>query len=192
MNAIEIDNIGKAFADKKVLNGFSARIEARETVALTGPSGCGKTTLLRLIAGLEKPDAGEIRGVPSRMACVFQEDRLLPEFSVKRNLRLASGRISDKAIEEILTELGLGGEQREKAKELSGGMQRRVAIARALLYEAELVLMDEPFKGLDENTKVSVMDCVKKRTAGKTVILVTHDLSEADFFCARRIDMTLS
>lgn len=186
---MEIKNVFKSYGDKKVLTGFSAKIKAGETVALTGPSGCGKTTLLRLIAGTEKPDAGEIAGVPGRIACVFQEDRLLPGFSVKQNLRFVTGRGAEKETEEILSELGLGGEFLKKAEELSGGMQRRVAIARALLYDGELVLLDEPFKGLDEKTKLSVMETVKKRTAGKTVILVTHDLSEADFFSARRIEL---
>lgn len=190
MEDIRIETINKSFGDKKVLEAFGERIAAGETAALLGPSGCGKTTLLKLIAGVEKPDAGIITGVPERVACVFQEDRLLPGFSVKRNLRFVTGPGAEQEAEEVLGELGLGDSLREKAAELSGGMQRRVAIARALLFDAELVLMDEPFKGLDEKTKLSVMECVKKRTAGKTVILVTHDRTEAEFFSARCIEMT--
>ena len=189
MDAIEIEKVCKAFADKTVLADFSERIEAGEKVALLGLSGSGKTTLLRLIAGQEKADAGQIRGVPARIACVFQEDRLLPEFSVKRNLRFVTGPGFGKEIRSILAELELESSLNEKAKDLSGGMQRRVAIARALLYDAELVIMDEPFKGLDEKTKRSVMECVKKRTADKTVILVTHDRAEADFFSMRCIEL---
>lgn len=189
MNTIEIDKLSKSFANKKVLANFSERIAPGEVVALFGPSGCGKTTLLKLISGRETADEGEIRGVPDRISCVFQEDRLLPEFSVKRNLRFTTGRGSDGEIREVLSELGLADVLRKKVRELSGGMQRRVAIARALLFDAELILLDEPFKGLDEQTKTAVMECVKKRTAGKTVILVTHDRSEAEFFSARFIEM---
>lgn len=189
MNAVEMIGLEKSYDEKQVLSGFDARIEAGERVALLGSSGCGKTTLLRLIAGQEKADAGEIKGVPARIACVFQEDRLLPEFSVKRNLRFITGPGAGKEIETVLAEMELTDTLRKKAKDLSGGMQRRVAIARALLYDAELVLLDEPFKGLDEKTKHTVMECVKKRTAGKTVILVTHDRSEAEFFSARCIEM---
>ena len=191
MNTIRIENIDKSYADKQVLRRFSAQMEAGETVALLGPSGCGKTTLLKLIAGREKADSGRISGVPARIACVFQEDRLLPEFSVKRNLRFVTGPGAGKETEKLLAELGLGDSLHEKAKDLSGGMQRRVAIARALLFDAELLLLDEPFKGLDEKTKNLVMESVKKRTAGKTVILVTHDRSEAEFFDARCIEMQL-
>ena len=141
-----------------------------------GPSGCGKTTLLRILLGLETADAGTITGLEGRrMSAVFQEDRLCENVSAVSNLRLVNPALSRRAAEAALTELGLGEALSQPVREFSGGMKRRVAILRALLAEFDLLLADEPFKGLDEETKRQTMAYFAEHTRGKTVILVTHE-----------------
>ena len=192
MRDIAIENLTKSYGEKRVLSGFSTVFAAGETVLLSGPSGCGKTTLLRLISGRETADSGKITGVPERIACVFQEDRLLPGFSVRKNLRLVTGVKNSGEAQAILEALGIGDTLDKSVNELSGGMQRRVAIARALLFPADLVLMDEPFKGLDSETKKAVLRTVRTRLRGKTFLLVSHDETEAAALSARILRMKAS
>ena len=188
--AIVIDNLTKSYGDKLALPPFSCILEAGERVCLLGQSGCGKTTLLRLLLGLETPTGGRVTGLPDRISAVFQEDRLCPSFSAVTNLSLALGRqVSKTEIVALLTELGLGDALQKPVRELSGGMQRRVAIARSLLMSADLYLMDEPFKGLDEDTRRTVMDTVLERTQGKTLLIVTHDPEEAAYLGGRILRM---
>ncbi len=188
MKDIVITSLSKSFEGKCVLDGLSITLRAGRSYALMGASGIGKTTLLRILAGLERPDSGEVTGLPSRIAVVFQEDRLLPELSARKNLRVALPKsVSDDAIAECLAELGLAGEIDRPVTELSGGMCRRVAIARALLYPADLYLLDEPFRGLDEETRARVINSVRARTAGKTLFLVTHDREEIPALGAEEI-----
>lgn len=183
MQNIVIDRLTKSYGEVVALPPFSAGIPAGEVTSLLGPSGCGKTTLLRLLIGLEVPSGGSFLGMPERVSVVFQEDRLLPEFSTVGNIQAVVGKqVSEQAILEMLGALGLAGWEKTPVRELSGGMRRRVAIARALLFPAEVILMDEPFKGLDEETKERVMTLVQERTQGKTLLLVTHDEREAHFF----------
>ena len=133
--------------------------------------------------GLERPTAGSISGVPENISAVFQENRLLPEFSALTNIRLVNGnRVGEEDILSLLKSLGLGDWAHKPVKELSGGMGRRVAIARALLHPAELVLMDEPFKGLDNETRERVMALVQHCCRARTLLLITHDPAEAVFF----------
>ena len=187
MTDVEILSLRKAYGSKAVLHGFSLTVPAGGTVCLMGPSGCGKTTLLRLIAGLEKPDAGEIRGVnPKRIAYVFEEDRLITHVSALRNVQMVSNAGT---AERLLTALGLTQSMRMPTSKLSGGMARRVAIARALAADAELVLMDEPFKGLDRNTRARVIGAVRAEMADKTLIVVTHDAEEAELLGGRIVEM---
>lgn len=183
MQDIVIERLTKSFGEVVALPPTTARIPAGEVTCLLGPSGCGKTTLLRLLMGLEVPSGGSFSGVPERVSVVFQEDRLLTKFSAVANIQAVVGnRVSEQAILEVLGALGLAGWERTSVCELSGGMKRRVAIARAVLFTAEVILMDEPFKGLDEGTKERVMTVVKERTGGKTMLLVTHDPQEASYF----------
>ena len=145
-----------------------------------GPSGCGKTTLLNLLMGLVPPDDGTISGVPAKKSAVFQEDRLCMCFSAVTNVRMVCSRkITTEMIESHLATIGLKDSMHMPVLELSGGMQRRVAIVRAVLAESEIIFLDEPFKGLDAETKQSVMQYVKANTQGKTVVMVTHDEEEA-------------
>ena len=188
--AIIIENLTKSYGDKLALPPFSCTLEAGETVCLLGPSGCGKTTLLRLLLGLETATGGTVTGLPDRISAVFQEDRLCPSFSAVTNVSLALGRQASRAqITALLTELGLGDALKKPVRALSGGMQRRVAIARSLLCPADLFVMDEPFKGLDEDTRKVVMDAVLARTKGRTLLVVTHDPEEAAYLGGREIRM---
>ncbi len=190
MTDIVVRNLEKRYGKLTVLDGFSAVFPAGEITCIMGRSGCGKTTLLRLLLGLEKPSGGEIEGLPARMSAVFQEDRLCEELSAFGNVRLVAPKRTEEDIRAALAALLLDGEAQTKpVSELSGGMRRRVAIARALLAEGELILMDEPFKGLDEGTRETVITYVKEMTAGRTVILVTHDEEDATALCAPVVKM---
>ena len=125
------EHLYKRFGDKPVLENVSLTVPAGAVLCLMAPSGWGKTTLLRCMAGLEKPDSGTVRDVPERIGYVFQEDRLCGHMSAVENVRLATGRRMDSAtIEAHLTELGLGDQLHQPVEELSGGQRRRVAIAR--------------------------------------------------------------
>ena len=188
--AIVTENLTKSYGAKLALPPFSLRVEPGETVCLLGQSGCGKTTLLRLLLGLETPTGGTITGLPEGISAVFQEDRLCPAFSAVANVALALGRRAQREqIVSLLRELGLGDALDKPVRELSGGMQRRVAIARSLLCPAELFLMDEPFKGLDEDTRRQVMDAVLRWTRGRTLLVVTHDPEEAAYLGGRIVRM---
>lgn len=182
MNDITLRNVSKRFGDKIVLENFSAVFPAGETSVLMGVSGGGKTTLLRLILGLETPDGGEISGVPAKCAAVFQEDRLCPQLTALGNVLLAAGRRKEREARELLTRLGLAESINTPAADLSGGMRRRTALARALCSEYDLLVLDEPFKGLDDQTRRTAIETVREQTQGKTVLLVTHDPTEAKIF----------
>ena len=186
-NAILITNLSKSYGETVVFRNFSARLPLGETTVITGVSGGGKTTLLRLILGLETPDGGEIAGVPARRAAVFQEDRLCPQLTALENVLLAAGRKKEREARDILARLGLGESLAVPAAELSGGMRRRVAILRALLAEWAVLLLDEPVKGLDEETKACVLAFVRRAVEGRTAVLVTHDAAEARALGAAQI-----
>lgn len=175
---IILEHVWKSFDEKRVLRDISCRFPEGKTTCLMGPSGSGKTTLLNILAGLTVPDGGSISGVPEKISMVFQEDRLCEDFSVLANTTMAVPKKEKEALR-LLAALGLENELSTPVRNLSGGMKRRVAIARALLYEGDLLLLDEAFKGLDPETKEKVMQAVGRETKGKTVISVTHDEQEA-------------
>ena len=187
---IVIDRISKSYGGKLVLDGFSAVIPEGKTTAVLAPSGAGKTTLLRILTGLEKPDSGSVQGLEGKkISMVFQEDRLLLHASAVGNILLTAPQLPAAECRELLTEMGIAERDQEKEPVLnfSGGMKRRVAIARALAADGNLLLLDEPFRGLDPETKEKVMECCLRRSSGKTVILVTHDESETAAMRADRI-----
>ena len=184
---LEVKALYKAYGDHVVLDGFSHTFPEGRVTAIEGPSGCGKTTLLRLIAGLERPDGGAISGIPGGgLSMVFQEDRLPPQLTAAGCLRAVLKRTPDRdaRIASALRALGLGDALDQPVSEFSGGMRRRVALARALLYPAPLVLMDEPFKGLDADNREGAIAFARTLLAGRTVLLVTHDPGDAAAFDA--------
>lgn len=184
-------NITKNFGENKVLNNFTREFAEGRVTAVLGRSGCGKSTLLNVLMGLMKPDGGEvIRGENQRISAVFQENRLCENLTASANIRLVTGKRYTRA--EIAAELaavGLGDCADKPVRTLSGGMKRRTALLRALLAEYDALFLDEPFKGLDEETKRAVMEYVREKTRGKTVVLVTHDRDECAFLADEIIEL---
>jgi iron(III) transport system ATP-binding protein len=187
----------KSFGKHRVLDGLDLVVPAGSFMAVLGPSGCGKTTLLRVLAGFERPDSGTVSTrdtvlddathhvAPSerRLGYVSQDGSLFPHLDVHRNVGFGLPRARRRGPEvlDLLERVGLGGLGGRYPHELSGGQQQRVAIARALAVEPRIVLLDEPFAALDDTLRASVRDDVRSMLAdsGATTILVTHDLDEA-------------
>lgn len=177
-DVMRVNHISKSYGGHMVLNDFSAEIPLCGVTVIRGQSGAGKTTLFRLLLGLEKPDTGEILGISDRKpAVVFQEDRLLPWSSALENAALGS---DETRAGEALRTLGLGESLRLLPRELSGGMKRRVAIARALAYGGDILFLDEPFTGLDEENKRIAANAMLE--AKVPILVITHDDTEAELF----------
>lgn len=173
---MKIQHLCKSFDGKVVLDHVSLTLESGGTACLMAPSGRGKTTLLRCIAGLETPDSGQIADLPERIAYVFQEDRLCDGFSAVDNIRLVTGKaLGEGEIRRHLEELGLAGSLDQPVRELSGGMRRRVVISRAVCFGADLLLLDEPFKGLDDEARQQTADYILRHRGAAAILCVTHD-----------------
>ena len=186
---ILLKNVSKAYGDKQVLEHVNASFAPGKVYALMGPSGRGKTTLLRLILGLEKPDTGEIAGVPERKAAVFQESRLCPELTIPENLRLVlGGRFPKVEMERVLTALNLTDCLDIPAEKLSGGQARRAALARALLYRGELLCLDEPFTGLDAENRERALTAIRAFRGNATLLLVTHSREDGEKLGAKILE----
>ncbi|MGW6855082.1 ABC transporter ATP-binding protein [Streptomyces xanthophaeus] len=194
---------GSARQPVTALEGVDLRIRAGEFVVLVGPSGCGKTSLLRVVAGFERPSSGTalVRGSAPRpgggTGVVFQQPRLFPWRTVGGNLGFALARHgvprAERAgrIAELLEQVGLAGTAGRRTWELSGGQQQRVALARALAGEPELLLMDEPFAALDALTRERLQEEVRTLAGrlGTTVLFVTHSAEEAVLLGSRVLVM---
>jgi ABC-type nitrate/sulfonate/bicarbonate transport system ATPase subunit len=189
--AVCAEGISKSYGEKTVLRDLSVCFEVGKAACLMGPSGCGKTTFLRLLGGLESVDDGVINGADGEKAMVFQEDRLVEVMNAVQNAMLGRCDVTKEEAQALLSELGLAEDLKKPAHALSGGMRRRVAIARALLSHAPLLLLDEAFKGLDGETKKTVVDAVRRYTSGKTLIAVTHDAEDAALLGADIFPMPL-
>ena len=185
-NKLEILHLTKRFGEKTLFEDLNLTVE--EPAVLWAPSGWGKTTLLRVLMGLETPTSGSVQGV-GRVSAVFQEDRLCDNLSPLSNIRLVTGTALEKeTILSALRDVGLEGCIFQPARELSGGQRRRVALLRALLADWDLLLLDEPFKGLDNETRQLTMDYVLScfhRSPDRAVVLVTHDEAEASYMADR-------
>ena len=207
MSRLSIRNVGKTFPGvsrqappTEALRPVSLDVADNDFITVLGPSGCGKSTLLRLVAGLEEPSTGEIllddvpiRGPGADRGVVFQSYTLFPWLSVRRNIcfglrekgvALAEQReISDR----FIARMGLRGFEDHYPKQLSGGMQQRVAIARALANDPKILLLDEPFGALDNQTRLLMQELLLDtwEAARKTVLFVTHDIDEAIFMANR-------
>lgn len=183
---IVLKNINKSFVlnDKKVsvFEDFSMEFDPGIINVIIGKSGCGKTTLLRMIAGLEKPDSGELY-IPEelKVGMVFQEDRLMPWLSCEKNVTLGMKGVDKNSVYSVLETVGLKGFEKAYPSQLSGGMRQRVSLARALIRDSNFLLMDEPFSALDAFTRKEMQEELlrvrKKMNAG--IIFVTHDMNEA-------------
>jgi len=188
------------------LDGVSLRVAPREFLTVLGPSGCGKSTLLSIIGGLVRPDAGEVRVAgepcrqpdPRKVAMVFQDPGLFPWRTALENVEFGLELLGVPAAQRrataraLLEPVGLRGFEQRYPRELSGGMKQRVAIARALALDAPILLMDEPFGALDEQTRLLMGEWllgIWARTR-KTVVFVTHSLQEAIMLSQRIVVMT--
>lgn len=187
MMDIIVDNVSKSYGDQAVLKKLAFCFPEGRISCIMGPSGCGKTTLMRILLGLEGADEGRVEGVPyGKISAVFQEDRLCENVSAIRNLKL----VSDKGEAELRREmeaLWLGEAFGKPVRELSGGMKRRVAILRALLAPCACIMMDEPLKGLDEETKIVTADYIRKNAKEKTLIVITHDRQDLELLGADKL-----
>lgn len=177
VGAVMLDQVEKSFGlpdgqgRKSVISQLSAVYEPGNTYYLRNPSGSGKTTLLRILAGLTAVDSGEVN-VPMTVSMVFQEDRLCMEYSALKNVEMITGDRSE--AEKALSCLLEPEDLKKPCAELSGGMKRRVALVRAMEAEAGLILLDEPFTGMDEETKGRAEDYIRQKQRGRTLIIATH------------------
>ena len=208
MNHIELDRVSKTFGERIVLDDLSLRIQKAERLVLLGPSGSGKTTVLRLVAGLEVPDKGEIRiadrvvAIPGRnlvppekrdVGMVFQDLALWPHMTVQQNLmfglnaRNVPNREANLRVREMLQRVGLAHRMDSRPHQLSGGEQQRVALARALVTHPSILLMDEPLSSLDDERKRAIASDLLglHNQLGFTLLYVTHDQAETDLLAAR-------
>jgi sulfonate transport system ATP-binding protein len=188
---LSIRGLRKSYGDNEVLRGIDLHIPAGQFVAIVGKSGCGKSTLLRLIAGLEKIDAGSISFgdatvQPEDIRVMFQEPRLLPWARVLSNVEVGLGRDRSSGdaharAEKALAEVGLTDKRDQWPSVLSGGQKQRVALARALVSHPRVLAFDEPLGALDALTRISMQRLLERvwRDQGFTAILVTHDVAEA-------------
>lgn len=182
--SINIENISFAYEDKIVFENYSQRFPIGETSVIMAPSGFGKTTLLYMIAGLISPTNGNIN-IPinnPKFSFAFQDLRLIESLNVKKNITLVNSNISTNDLDKCLEALAIKDLADKKVSTLSGGEKSRVSIARALMADYDILLLDEPFNGLDDTTKDNVIKYIKEKTAHKTVLLVTHNNDEADYF----------
>lgn len=186
---IEIKNLCKCFEDSHVFNDLNISIPLNHPLVLIGSSGAGKTTLMRLIAGLTEPDSGTIEGVPERGVFVFQDNRLLPQLSVRDNIRLVLPCYDGDRADHLLDKLGLSSVRNQKAATLSGGEKRRLALARALAPESEILYLDEAFRELDEKHESKALQLMTELSKDKIVILATHDLTYIDRLQANVIEL---
>ena len=192
--ALQINHLHKQYGEQIVLDDVNGQIPAGTCTSLMGPSGVGKTTLLRLIAGLEPADNGEILSDPfpyPALSMVFQENRLCPDFDAITNIQLILPDLSAEEIRHEFSLVGLTDYENKPVRNLSGGMQRRVAIVRAVLASrtAPLVLLDEPLKGLDPELYLTVREYLRTSLAGTTTLLVTHNPEEAEYFAKETLSL---
>lgn len=184
---IKINRLKKNYDSKKIFNDFNMNIEPYEITCILGPSGVGKTTLFNVISGLTDYDGGEITGIENRnISYLFQEPRLLPWLTVYENIDIVLKNIyPEKKRNEVITHhlemVGLIEYIDNKPEELSGGMKQRLAIARTFAYPSTLLLMDEPFQGLDVKLKNDIIGSFLKlwEKDKRTVLFITHDIDEA-------------
>jgi len=184
MNSIKIHKVNKSFGDIKVLDDIEFEIKDKEIICLVGPSGCGKSTILNLLSGRFRPDSGAILNLEEKkISFVFQKPRLIPWLTLEKNLEfvLDNQMNKDEIISQWIMNVELEGYEKAYSSQLSGGMEQRASLARAFIVPSDLLLMDEPFKGLDEPLKIRMLDLVYKLWKKKpnTIVFVTHDIREA-------------
>ncbi len=189
---ISIRELSKSFGTLSVLDHLSLELDSDQIYCLMSPSGSGKTTLLRILMGLETPDQGEITGLEgSRISAVFQEDRLCEAFTPVENVMMASGKdYTQKQVRDELMRLLPAESLDRPVRTLSGGMKRRTAISRALLAKSELLLFDEPFTGLDADTRAKTIAYIREKRAGRLLLVATHQTEDVASLGAVRLSLS--
>jgi len=207
ISAQGLSKIHKSQNNEKIvaIENVNLNIHKHEFIAIIGPSGCGKSTLLNILAGLYEPDSGHVlidsnaaKGVNVKSGHISQTDTLLPWRTVLENVEVGleirgAGKKERRVIaEKLIEQVGLKGFERSYPFELSGGMKKRVAVIRTLAYDPEIIFMDEPFVGLDVQTRDMLEEDILKiwQETRKTIVFVTHDLAEAITLADRVILMT--
>ena len=183
---VSFQDVSLAFGEKTLFSHFTKTFTFSGVTALMGPSGSGKTTFFRLLCGLQKPDSGAVLGFPKTFTVLFQEDRLLPWVDALTNVALVSDTETAKA---CLNKVGLSNDMHNFPANLSGGMCSRVAIARALAHKSEILLLDEPLKGLDEELRAQMLHLLKAEGETRPVLFITHDEREAEALDAEVLTM---
>ena len=189
-NILDVNHIYKDFysldEERQILKDINFSVKEGEILVLLGPSGCGKSTILNIIAGLLEPTAGSIDTHGKKIGYMFQKDQLFEWRTIMKNITLGleiQHKLDDKTkveIQRLLQIYDLWEFRNNFPRELSGGMKRRVAIVRALLASYDILLLDEPFTGLDNESKKKIIDYIKEKNKMRTIILVTHDHWEAE------------
>jgi NitT/TauT family transport system ATP-binding protein/sulfonate transport system ATP-binding protein len=193
VSKVVIDGVSKTFAATRALERIDLAIEDNDFLCILGPSGCGKSTLLRIVAGLEVPSTGRAlldgqavrRPGPDR-GMVFQSYTLFPWLTVEQNILFGTRSTGEKT-RRLIAQVGLKGFEKHYPKQLSGGMQQRTALARALANDPKILLLDEPFGALDNQTRALMQELLLGiwEADRKTVLFVTHDIEEAIFMANR-------
>ena len=189
--SIIITDLCKTFDDNEVLKNVNITLKDNSIYCLMGTSGIGKTTLLRILMGLEHADSGSISGIDIKsISCMFQEDRLIHDLSAIDNVRIVlRGQNNRDEISNNLLSILPDDSLDMPVSSLSGGMKRRVALARALSYPGKLIILDEPFTGLDKDTKLNVIDYILKMRNNRTLLITTHGTDDANLLGAEIIKL---
>lgn len=189
--SIIITDLCKTFDDNEVLKNVNITLKDNSIYCLMGSSGIGKTTLLRILIGLERADSGSVSGIDTKsISCMFQEDRLIPYLSAIDNVRIVlHGKNNRDEIRNNLLSILPDDSLDIPVSSLSGGMKRRVALARALSYPGKLIILDEPFTGLDKDTKLNVIDYILKMRNNRTLLIATHGTDDVNLLGAEIIKL---
>lgn len=206
MEILTLKNISFSYKDKVIFDNYNFVMNKEEIIAIIGPSGCGKSTLLKIINGLETEYSGDVllngvnmNNIPVNkrdIVLMFQDNLLFPHMTIFENIEFSLKMKKypkheiKKMVEEVARDIHLEDKLNKYPKELSGGQQRRVALARAVISKPKLLLLDEPFTGLDKEIKLEIMNLVKiiREKYNTSIVFVTHDLSEAEYLEAKCIE----
>ena len=206
MEILTLKNISFSYKDKLIFDNYNFVINKEEIIAIVGPSGCGKSTLLKIINGLETEYSGDVlldgvnvNNIPVNkrdIVLMFQDNLLFPHMTIFENIEFSlkmkkypKHKIKN-MVDEVAKDIHLQDKLNKYPRELSGGQQRRVALARAVISKPKLLLLDEPFTGLDKEIKLEIMNLVRiiREKYNTSIIFVTHDLSEAEYLEAKCIE----
>ena len=203
---IQICHVSKSYGGMQVLQDYSLMLQSGKRYLLTAPSGAGKTTLLRILTGLDSADRGVVKGIPERVGMVFQEDRLCEDYNAVCNIMLGMGKLMDRTVDGVRLSRRQAAEAvraeaarilpadclDQPVRELSGGMRRRVALLRAVLSDADFLILDEPFTGLDEENLIRCGEYLLEHLAGKTLLATSHRAQDAELLQGIKVTLVFS